>query len=401
MIFAALAVVFFGAPLTLRLVGVRAQASENRRLAAAPSLSDGWSFFNEATRYLIDRLPLRGPAVRANTWIDLHILATTPQYGLNGLGGVANDQALASFTGSAAQDKAALAAGAGAGKPVKGGSPPPPTASQVVVGRDGWLFLRGVFYRACAPFIPFGTAARRWEELLSVIRQSGRKAILVVPPDKSTIYPEYVASDTPDLSCWMAGTQALWKVIESPVAAQAGIVGLRQPLLAMKRTSRDLLYYKTDSHWNSVGELTMVETVVPLLDPTIHVLPSEIAPARHFRFGGDLDNLLGVSLTEIAPGVGIQRAPGAPVITAPAVIVGDSYADVSMPEIAPYFGALKPLEYWVENTPQQIATAIASSRDVVLETVEREFDFRATDGAYITPAFIALVRRTLAAHPLH
>jgi hypothetical protein len=37
---------------------------------------------------------------------------------------------------------------------------------------------------------------------------------------------------------------------------------------------------------------------------------------------------------------------------------------------------------------------------VILETVEREFDYRATDAAYITPKFIALVRATLAKHPL-
>jgi hypothetical protein len=37
---------------------------------------------------------------------------------------------------------------------------------------------------------------------------------------------------------------------------------------------------------------------------------------------------------------------------------------------------------------------------VILETVEREFDYRATDVAYISPGFIALVRKSLASHPL-
>ena len=81
------------------------------------------------------------------------------------------------------------------------------------------------------------------------------------------------------------------------------------------------------------------------------------------------------------------------------VVVGDSYADDSIFQLQPYFASVTRL-YWVNNTPAQIADGIASARNVVLETVEREFDYRATDGAYITPGFIALVRATLARHPV-
>jgi hypothetical protein len=59
------------------------------------------------------------------------------------------------------------------------------------------------------------------------------------------------------------------------------------------------------------------------------------------------------------------------------------------------------LLYWANNSAQQIADGIASVRNVILETVEREFDYRATNVGYITPGFIALVRATLAHHPLH
>lgn len=81
------------------------------------------------------------------------------------------------------------------------------------------------------------------------------------------------------------------------------------------------------------------------------------------------------------------------------MVVGDSYADAAMFELQPYFRSIGLLE-WVTNTPQQIADAIAGARNVILETVEREFDYRATDAAYITPSFIALVRATLAKHPI-
>jgi hypothetical protein len=397
-VFAALAVVFFATPLALRAVGIKAKAFENRRFALAPRLSDGWSFFDETTRFLIDRMPLRYEAVRANTWIDNNIFHTVPVYGLNGLGGVASDQALP-FTGAPRQDTAGLTAGAAAGHSTKNKAQPPATAAQIAAGRDGWLFLQGVFNRACAPFMPFAQAASRWEALLRVIRASGRRAELAVPPDKSTIYPEYVSPGILDYSCGLAGTAALWRVLESPSAVRAGIVGLRKALLAAKRSSGVLLYYKLDSHWNSAGSLIFVQSALPPLSRTVRVLPTDVVTGAPGPHPGDLMGLLGQSGTEIAPSRSVNRAPGATVIPGNTVLVGDSYADVSMFELTPYFHSIS-LQEWVNNPPQQIADAIAASRNVILETVEREFDYRATDAAYITPKFIALVRATLARHPL-
>jgi hypothetical protein len=250
------------------------------------------------------------------------------------------------------------------------------------------------------PFIAFDEAASRWENLVRVIRQSGRKVELLVAPDKSTIYPEYVAQGTPNLACGRVGTAALWRVIESRTAVQAGIVGLRKPLLARKAASRTLLYYRTDSHWNSVGSLTLVESALPALSDTVRVLPSEIQPLGVARFSGDLLGLLGGSGSEMAPGTGIRRSPGAPVVAGPSLVVGDSYADVAIGELSPYFRSINLLE-WAVNGAHQIADGIAAARNVLLETVEREFDWRASDVAYITPRFIALVRATLAKHPLH
>jgi hypothetical protein len=395
--FAAVAVVFFATPIALRAVGVKAKAFENRRFASAPTLSEGWNLFDQTTRFLIDRMPLRYQAVRANTWIDRHIFDTTPQYGLNGLGGVNADQALP-FTGSPDQDKSALTAGARAGQNTKTQAQPPTTASQIAIGRDGWLFLQGVFNRACSPFIPFSEAITRWADLVRVIRDSGRKVELIVAPDKSTIYPEHVNPGIPDYSCGVAGTNALWKDLESPPHARSGIVGLRKPLLAAKRSSNALLYYKTDSHWNSVGALIFVQSALPLLSATVRLLPSDVVTEPAGRHSGDLLGLLGQTGSEIAPSRRISRARGAPVVPGQTVVVGDSYVDVSMFELTPYFHSITLLE-WTQDTPAQIANAIAGARNVILETVEREFDYRATDAAYIKPSFIALVRSTLARHP--
>ena len=166
MLVAVLAAVFFLTPLVLIAAGVRVSSFENRRLAPAPQVSAGWFFFNDATRYLIDRLPLRRQAVQANTWIDQHVFHVTPFYGQNGLGGVQSDNALP-FSGRPQQDRAAVTATTATTSTTGRGSRPdddraaPPTASQVTAGRDGWLFLEGTLDRACSPFMAFPAGARR------------------------------------------------------------------------------------------------------------------------------------------------------------------------------------------------------------------------------------------------
>jgi hypothetical protein len=398
---ASVATLFFGAPLSLHLLGFRVQAFENRALVAVPALSAGWGVFDQTTRYLIDRMPLRYQAVRANTWIDLHIWDTTPRYGLNGLGGVPIDQALP-FAGRAQQDSAQLPSGnrrslAGTGVVHL----PPATADQVAIGLNGWYFLQGVFDRDCTPFIPFREAVSRWEQLLATIRASGRKVVLVVPPDKSTIYPEYVAPNTPNLACSKPGNAEMWRLLEGPAAKRDGIVPIRKMLLAAKRVAGTAapLYYRTDSHWNSLGSLSFPEATLPTVSADVRVRPSEIVNSGDIRYSGDLLGLLGKPGQEIAPTRRIVRGPSAPVVGDPTVIVGDSYAEAALGQISPYFAHLRLL-LWYNNTIQQIVDSIVAAHTVILETVERDFDYKATNGAFITPAFNAQVRRALASHPL-
>jgi alginate O-acetyltransferase complex protein AlgJ len=395
LIFAGLAVIFFATPIALRAVGIRATAFENTIFAPAPRLSEGWNAFDETTRFLIDRMPLRAQAVRANTWISENWFDTTPQYGLNGLGGVSADQALP-FTGRPAQDRATLGAvSSGSGKH---SIEPPPTADQVVLGKDGWLFLQGVFDRACSPFTPFATAAARWEELLRIISASGRRVELLVAPDKSTIYPGYVQPSTPNLACSLAGTKQLWNQIESPAAVSAGIIGLRSALLEAKRSASGFLYMRKDSHWNTYGALTLVKAALPPLGTGVRVLPSEVVNPGASRYTGDLTGLLGAPQSDTTPERAIRRAPGAPVIPGNTVLIGDSYADVAIGLLRPYFANLSQL-YWVTDTTQQLIQGLAAAHTVILETVEREFDYRASNQGYVTPDFLKLVRSALKSSP--
>ena len=125
-LFAIAAVVFFATPVAARVVGVKAEPFENRRLAEAPSLDDGWNVFDRATRFLTDRMPLREEAVRANTRISQDLFDTTPRYGEGDGRGLP-------FAGSG-----------GRGPQVRNFD-----GFRVATGRDGWLYLADEPDRAC------------------------------------------------------------------------------------------------------------------------------------------------------------------------------------------------------------------------------------------------------------
>lgn len=390
LVFAAIAVVFFMAPIALRAVGVKARAFENRSFAPAPKLADGWNAFDDTTRFLIDRMPLRQQAVRANTWISEKLFASTPRYGQNGLGGVANDQALP-FSGRPAQDKAGL----GAVQTAAPGTSPAAVAAAVghiVAGTHGWLYLQDVFDRACHEFTPVGLATSRWITLVQIIRASGRRVVLVVPADKSTIYPEFVKASTPNLACSRPGETQLWSAIDSPRARRAGIIGLRSALLAAKATTRDQLYYRKDSHWNNIGAMTLVETVVPALDPKIRVPPSEIVNTGPGTYTGDLTKLLGAPQKDTSPTRAVRRAPGAPAIDGPSLIIDDSFGQHAFGLLSPYFADLQQLQWF---SPKLILQQLPRAHTVVLEVVERQFDYGVSNIGFITPGFLRRVRERL------
>ncbi len=142
-----------------------------------------------------------------------------------------------------------------------------------------------------------------------------------------------------------------------------------------------------------------MEAALPPLGPTVRLSPSEVIDTGSVHFGGDLLSLLGESGSELAPTRSIRRTPGAPVLDTPTALIGDSYSDTPVVFLRDYIRRITVLN-WNESTPEQEAQAIAASPDVILETVEREFDYRASTAGYITPQFVALVRATLAAHPL-
>jgi hypothetical protein len=419
LLIALVALGFFWAPVGLRMVGVTARPFENRRLATFPKPSQGWEALDQSTRFLVDRLPLREQAVQANTWISDTVFDTAPDYAREDeedapLPFAQDDEPAERQPDPAAPgEPAAGEDGAGqeaAGQPSVG----------VLEGRSGWLFMQDEGIRACGLFIKWPQAMRRWERLLSIIRRSGRRVGLVVSPDKTTMYPEYLPKTYVEEDCAPAGHRRAWAAIER--ARDPGIVGLRRDLEAAKHASPNALYMRKDTHWNTMAATIAVRETLERLSGRVGVRPEEIDKGRR-RYTGDLTNLVGEPETDSTvdwvirrPGLAraaaarqklpggetgklLQRpAGGPPVLPGRTLFLYDSFGERMLGSLTPYARTLSLVQWYGAQgglTPPSLIDAIGRSRTVILQTVERDLNFKASDDGFLTPAFLDQLEREL------
>jgi peptidoglycan/LPS O-acetylase OafA/YrhL len=154
-------------------------------------------------------------------------------------------------------------------------------------GRDGWLFLGNRSQKCVAKLkgaiVPNGEDIQRDRTLLAGVSNAchaaGAKFLLVIGPNKSSIYPEYL----PDAV--RAGPQRYVDLVFRSIGPIDGMVVYDpQQDLLMAKSHRRLLYWRTDTHWNLAGSYAAARGVARALDVPI--------PDVEFRAGplykGDL-----------------------------------------------------------------------------------------------------------------
>ncbi len=194
----------------------------------------------------------------------------------------------------------------------------------VFAGKDGWLYLSAppiiedIQRRGVVPRDILG----QWRDLLRertrMAAARGMTYLLVVAPDKQSIYPEYLPGyfPTPDQAARLGPTrldQVLTFLTDRRLSDT--VLDLRPPLLAAKAQGR--LYSAHDSHWNMLGAEIAYRAILGRLqalgvpvgtDPT----PAAItAPVRVRR--ADLGVTLGIRVSERAAALRTDLIPcGAP-----------------------------------------------------------------------------------------
>jgi alginate O-acetyltransferase complex protein AlgJ len=175
---------------------------------------------------------------------------------------------------------------------------------EVMIGRDGWLFFTAQHmienYRGVKTFTL--DDLQNWQLLLEKRRdwlaRRGIKYLFVIPPDKHSIYPEY-------LPAWMIKMRQQTKLDQffshMKAYSTVEVLDLRPALLEAKKTARTYLY--TDTHWNSYGGFIGYQCVMRSL---ARQLPDLGEPLSHEAFeptpwqekDGDLAVMLGQNMAE-------------------------------------------------------------------------------------------------------
>jgi hypothetical protein len=227
--------------------------NENRKLAERPELTWTWSAFQKFPReyqaYVNDNFGFRNTLVRGNYLLRYRLLKVL-------------------------------------------------SSKQVVVGQEGWLYYTGEGdLDDCRGITQFNDdQLRRWTRALLLKRnwlaQQGIHYLLVIPPNKSTIYPEYLPAGYKRLRQKTALDDFMDFVRQN---SDLNVIDLKAPFLERKQERN--LYLRTDTHWNDYGAfLAYQEIIRPLASwfPAITPLTfDDFNITLNKRTGGDLSSMIG------------------------------------------------------------------------------------------------------------
>lgn len=175
------------------------------------------------------------------------------------------------------------------------------SSTKVIAGNDGWFFLcdRGMIEHYTGMVTFTEENLKDWQKLLETrrnwIQKRGGKYVMVIPPDKQSVYQEHLPN-------WLAkrkgkGPTKLDQFLEYMRAnSDVTVLDLRPSLLEGKKIMP--IYFDSDGHWNFYGGFIGYQTLVDTVSKSFPDLAP--LPFSSFTFtiqsntvGGDLMRMMG------------------------------------------------------------------------------------------------------------
>lgn len=212
-IFAALFLLLSLLPAVGMLISREGQAAANETLSSSPKLhnSDGkinLSVLGETTDYIADHFFLRSELV--NAWAELN----------------------ASVFKTSSEE-------------------------QVVLGSDGWLYYASTLDDYMGKGMneaERNRAAANLSLIREYVENRGAKFLFTIAPNKNSLYPAHMPSYVP----WAHEQSDAERIC--PLITCAGIPYL--DLFSVFHNREEVLYYKTDSHWNEQGAALAADSIL-------------------------------------------------------------------------------------------------------------------------------------------
>lgn len=201
------ALVFFATPALMWFFGMRPGEIENHKLADFPSIGEGWGMFTGLDEWATDNLAFRGQAVNITDWISRTIFGEPAPFDQGG-----NTKPTGPLPGSPSEPAPAnpqqSEPGGGGGEPSDGSDA---GFRRVIEGTDNWLYFGTDALNKCHPQAPLDQTMTQLVNLRTAVEASGRRFVLVVVPDKTTMFPEHLPASYPGKECANAVTPDLWQ----------------------------------------------------------------------------------------------------------------------------------------------------------------------------------------------
>jgi hypothetical protein len=355
---AGLAFLLFFGPILAYASGRRGAPVENRPATDFSELSVSWDGFSTLNRFIGDRIPLRSRAIKSDGWIDQHVFNENPAFG--------------------------------------GGAVP-----RIIHGKDGYLFLNDDFEMACQSSDVVPQLVKSISDLTAIINKSGRRAIYTIAPNKTTLHSDFFPDGQGSLDCLNKYSSELWSGLNA--ANIDGYIDLKSALSSAMNETREPLYSRKDSHWDSAGRVVAAKAVINTLQPGLWD-DSALQYRGLIDYIGDLTYLEGNPVVDQTPLYEVVRpeitagtpeiwdagdmtliyrrytntGPPGSLITAKTVIMVDSFGVEAMEKIVPYFADIT-FVHFDSLTPDSLIEEFNQADAVWIMCVERAVGYRFSD----------------------
>ena len=350
-------IVLFG-PWIAYVAGERGAPNENRQATNFNELSLSWNGFSTLSNFIRDRIPLRPHLIRIDSWIDQNIFHEDPAFG-----------------GSA--------------------------SPRIIHGKDGFLFLSDDFDMANQSIGIVPDVMRNIRSLTSAINKSGRETIFTVAPNKTTIYEKLLPDDQGNLDILKNYSSILRSALQK--SNISGYIDLIPSLIDAEENSRESMYLRKDSHWNSAGSAAATKAVVNTLQPGLWD-ESALRYRGISRYTGDLTYLEGNPREDETPVYRVDRplivaglaevwdnndpthmyrrysndGPPGSLIEGKTLFIVDSFGVEALGAIVPYFAEITFIHIDSLNDKQLVAAMNDADR-IWIMAVERLVSARFSD----------------------
>lgn len=170
--------------------------------------------------------------------------------------------------------------------------------ANAIIGKDGWLFqtseevMRDFQNDMPLPEKQLENIQQNLDKIAAHFKQQGTSLVVVVAPNKGSIYPDYLPDEIQKLNQKSRFDQVVEYLQQH---GETRILDLRQELIASR--AEHLVYYQTDSHWTDYGAYIAYRGILSSLKEShSQIIPrslSDFVPESEGRVTMDLATLIG------------------------------------------------------------------------------------------------------------